>query len=179
MRAPEPERIPDLHHLKRQIRYVHLNPCRARLAGDPLQWEWSTHRDLAGCVSDPWPDPELLRHCFQAPRARLAEAAHAYISSDPSVTVTGSPSIREYRDGEPILVDLPSFARAAASIRRVAFGTREARVLAVHAANRLRLVPDPKKLGISPRTWERIVARPRDEAEVRRLLKVLADSRCR
>ena len=54
---PEPTLIPDMKHLRRQVRYVHLNPCRSHLTGDPLHWEFSTHWDYlrysVGSISVP------------------------------------------------------------------------------------------------------------------------------
>lgn len=36
--APPPQPLPDELHLRRTVRYVHLDPCRARLVSDPLAW---------------------------------------------------------------------------------------------------------------------------------------------
>ena len=44
----------NLQHLERHVRYVHLNPCRASLVGDPLEWPWSTHRGVLGAEHDAW-----------------------------------------------------------------------------------------------------------------------------
>ncbi len=88
--VPEPQAIPDRKHLLRQIRYVHLNPCRDSLAGDPLEWEWSTHRDYVGGVKRPWPDVEKVRKELKWATAGFAERLHAYVSADPSVRVEGT-----------------------------------------------------------------------------------------
>src|SRR5262245_41196518 len=48
----EPKLIPNLDHLRRQVRYVHLNPCRARHVDDPLRWLYSTHRGVIGAEVD-------------------------------------------------------------------------------------------------------------------------------
>lgn len=50
---PPAEAIPDALHLRRTLRYVLLNPCRAGLARDPLAWPWSTHRDRVGFAATP------------------------------------------------------------------------------------------------------------------------------
>ena len=69
----------DAQKRRRETRYIHLNPCRARLVDDPLAWPWSTYRDAVGLALRPvrarHPDPERL---------------HAYTSSDPSVNTDGS-----------------------------------------------------------------------------------------
>lgn len=89
--AAAPELIPDFHHLKRQIRYVHLNPCRAGLAMDPLEWEWSTHRDAVGAAFPAWLDMPLLTKGWKSKSKEFASAFHAYVSGDPTVRVDGTP----------------------------------------------------------------------------------------
>lgn len=71
--------IADRQKLLRSLRYVHLNPCRARLVDDPLAWPLSTHRDLVGLAIRP-----------VAPRRHDIHDFHRYVSSDPSVAVSGS-----------------------------------------------------------------------------------------
>ena len=114
----DPQPIPDLLHLKRQIRYVHLNPCRKSLCFDPIEWEWSTHRDYLGAVAKPWPNTAVTldRLGFgSSPRAQ--ELFHSYVSGDPSVRVEGTPAPSLPK--EPILVDVPSAAKAGASALRI------------------------------------------------------------
>ena len=71
--------------VRRELRYILLNPCRARMVADPLEWVWSTHRDLVGASIDPWVPAERLAW-LGSPRE-----LHAYISADPSVAVEGTP----------------------------------------------------------------------------------------
>jgi REP element-mobilizing transposase RayT len=40
-------------HGETTVRYIHLNPCRAQLAADPLAWAFSTHRDACGLAVPP------------------------------------------------------------------------------------------------------------------------------
>lgn len=76
---------PDHVKVRRQLRYIALNPCRARLVPDPLAWLWSTHRDLVGATVDPWvPAARLARY-------GTARELHRYISADPSVALEGTP----------------------------------------------------------------------------------------
>jgi len=77
--------------IKRDIRYVGLNPCRAGLARDPLEWMWSTYRDAMGASVDPWVTPRQLAPAMGYPLARFGEEFHGYISGDPSVAVDGTP----------------------------------------------------------------------------------------
>lgn len=186
--VPKGEKVPDKLQLKRQIRYVHLNPCRAKIVGDPFQWEWSTHRDVTGCVTEPWSDVQTLVECFGVSRARLGEAMHRYISGDPSVAVAGTPMIRAYREGAPIFA---SFAAGVSDVSQillaVAVSLREKAVLkrgrlrqiTVHVSNRLNLIPNPAKLSISQRHWNHLLTQSVDEQSIQVVLKILSDPRCR
>lgn len=79
--APLPPARPleDAQKVRRNIRYVHLNPCRARLCSDPLEWPFSTHRDACGLMVD------------AAVRTRSDPLGfHRYVSGDPTVSVAGT-----------------------------------------------------------------------------------------
>lgn len=75
----EPAIVVGRKKVRRHVRYIALNGCRAGLHGDPLSWSWTTHRDVLGLA---------------VPRVRslVADpyAHHAYVSADPSVHVEGS-----------------------------------------------------------------------------------------
>ncbi len=75
---PDAEPLADAQKLRRAIRYVHLNPCRAGLTDDPLAWTWSTHRDKVGLAAVPATHRSHDTHAF-----------HAYVS-DPTVHVRGT-----------------------------------------------------------------------------------------
>jgi len=92
-RPPAPGLPLNREKTRRNVRYVLLNPCRAGLVSDPLEWVWSTHRDLIGAVREPWPDPGAL--------AGLG-IDHRYVSSDPSVAVVGTaaPSMEGFKPWE-------------------------------------------------------------------------------
>jgi REP element-mobilizing transposase RayT len=78
-KAPPPEPIPDEKHLRRTIRYVHLNANRSKLVDDPLAWVWSTHRDATGFAVFPVVEREAFPGKF-----------HAYVSGDPTVAIGGT-----------------------------------------------------------------------------------------
>lgn len=84
--VPEPSAIPDIKHLRRQVRYVHLNPCRNGLCRDPLNWEFSTHRDYLGYTVGLFSALQVRDLGFHS-----KEAFHQFVSSDPSTNVTGTP----------------------------------------------------------------------------------------
>jgi hypothetical protein len=89
-----PARMDGPQKISRGVRYIVLNPSRAGLAKDPLQWPWTTHRDLVGAVVDPWVTPEQLAPYLlsrkDVPRDSVTRWLHSYISSDPHVDVNGS-----------------------------------------------------------------------------------------
>lgn len=178
---PKAIAIPDLHHLKRQIRYVHLNPCRAGLVKDPLQWEWSTHRDVTGCVINPWPNNNALVKVFGVSANRLGEVMHRYVSQDPSVAVGGTPMARVPQTGEVTAAgqNIIFLGAAIASREATLLQRGKLRDLAVHTSHRLRLVSEPEKLNMSSKSWGRALARRVDEASIQVILKILADPRLR
>jgi hypothetical protein len=91
-RQSEPRVIPDRHHLRRNVRYLALNPCRKSLCKDPLEWPWSTYRDLFGSTVDQWARPDRLARILGEKENGFANRFHDYVSSDPSVAVTGTPA---------------------------------------------------------------------------------------
>ena len=96
---PSPNHIPDCHHLKRQIRYVALNPCRKHLVKDPLEWVWSTYRDCVGASKNSWVSSRRLVHAFREPERGFCVRFHSYVSGDPSTAVTGTPYPHAHRPG--------------------------------------------------------------------------------
>ncbi len=89
---PVPEPVYSTAILRRKIRYVLLNPCRGswRLCADPLEWQWSTHRDVMGAVFEPWISAARLAdvvsprsHDYLEPEERLDEFRrwfHRYVT---------------------------------------------------------------------------------------------------
>lgn len=63
----------------RNIRYIALNPCRARMVDDPLAWPFSSHRDAVGLAVPP------VRR-----RASDPHEHHRRVSADPAVAVDGT-----------------------------------------------------------------------------------------
>jgi hypothetical protein len=73
-------RLVDRQKQRRSERYILLNGCRASLEADPLAWTLSTHRDALG-----------LALPLARPRAPQPVRYHAWVSSDPTACVTGTP----------------------------------------------------------------------------------------
>ena len=92
-KVPEPRQIVGLTRLRREVRYVHLNPCRRRrkLVADPLAWPWSTHRGAVGAELAPWVAPERMAQFLGYDSQGFVERFHGYVSGDPEVAVAGTP----------------------------------------------------------------------------------------
>jgi len=116
--APLRPPIPNRLHLARDIRYVLLNPCRAGLVADPLEWYWTTHRDVVGAVADPWVTVPHLAAALGRPAAGFARGHHAYVSADSSVRVSGTPLPRTARESSPTSVGLAQLCAAAVAATR-------------------------------------------------------------
>ena len=78
--AGDPRVINDVKHLRRTIRYVHLNPCRSGLTRDPLTWPWTTHRDAVG-----------FAHPHVVPEQPDVARFHEYVSKDDTCSPLGTP----------------------------------------------------------------------------------------
>jgi hypothetical protein len=97
--VPPPELLETADKVSRNVRYAALNPCRdwhhfghsIQLARDPLEWLWSTHRDVMGATIDPWVDADRLARSLGWRLDGFRERFHRYVSSDPHVRVDGTP----------------------------------------------------------------------------------------
>lgn len=187
--SPTPEEIPNSLHLKRTIRYVHLNPCRDCLARDPIEWEMSTHRDVLGLTATSWIDLEKLAELFHCSKTKLPALFHSYVSSDPSVAVAGTPTLISSDRGVPSstpLVASPSLCmQAIASVSRCSSTEvikrgplRDAAVYLATASARNPRTDVEQAFEISERTLRRALARPRDERTLKAALLYLNDPRC-
>lgn len=78
-RAP-PVPIPNALHLRRTVRYLHLNPCRDNLVRDPLAWPFSTHRDRVGFAARPVVQID-----------RDPAGFHRFVSADDACDPAGTP----------------------------------------------------------------------------------------
>lgn len=51
-------------YLAELVRYIHLNPVRAQMAGDPGEYPWSSHRAYCGKESIEWLTTEFVLGCM-------------------------------------------------------------------------------------------------------------------
>lgn len=133
---PHPQKVQrDPRHLARTVRYIHLNPVRDGLCDDPLEWEWSTHRDWMGAVARPCVDLDRWGRALRRPAATRAEWLHDYVCSDGSVRRP-----RSLADPRPWLADVrvdASLAMLTAAVPRVLRGKSTEAVEFDVAARRL------------------------------------------
>lgn len=115
---PEPKIIRGPDKLRRDLRYVALNPIRKRLSADPMECLWSTHRDLLGAVADPWvPLDRLDPHLGWLARD-LRRSWHGYVSKDHEVAMDGTPLPQPEPPHDVPTRSLDDIARAAAAATR-------------------------------------------------------------
>ena len=167
--VPEPREIPDLPQLRRQVRYVLLNPCRASLVRDPMTWLWSTHRDALGAAADPWfTADELAGHLGWPWSPDFAKRLHGYVSADPSASVEGTPLPVPTEAGPSVLYTLDHVAAAALAASREAPGALQrrkgpSRRLFLHFARRqgwTNAATLARALGVSREAVRRQLAQP-------------------
>jgi hypothetical protein len=115
---PVPQTISGPEHLRRQVRYVALNPCRDKLVRDPLEWLWSTHRDVVGAAADPWVAANRLARLLDEPGHGFGDAFHRYVSGDPSCDTRGTPPPRAPRAAACARYPLERIITAAAAATR-------------------------------------------------------------
>ncbi len=90
-------------YLDQVILYVHLNPVRAGLTGDPGEYPWSGHRELAGRTDLGLLDREQMLLCFGEKKRsalRRYRAAVAAALDAPEGTREGEAIDRGVRDEE-------------------------------------------------------------------------------
>lgn len=163
----EPDRALEGDKQRRSVRYVHLNPCRARLVADPLAWPFSTHRDAVGMAAFP-----------VVARRTDAPGFHRYVSSDPTVNVDGT----ELPTVSVAVPDAGQVLYATSAVTRTpmrALSERgPARDLYLRAARTLTPTPHreiARAVGVSRHSVLR--ARPREDGAVRAIARAVADPR--
>lgn len=178
-RVPEPQVVPNGAHLERQLRYVHLNPCRAKLVSDPLAWPWSTHRGLVGAEANPWVSAESLAQALGRKADDVATWLHRYVSADPSVSPTGSPCPAPCPPRAVPTVPLDVVRRAALSATPWSSPSeRRAAIVTLASEQGWRdQVAVARAAGLTPRSVRRLMSAPGDAVSARPSQICLADRR--
>ncbi|HEY3353820.1 MAG TPA: hypothetical protein VGQ83_11270 [Polyangia bacterium] len=181
---PEAEPLRGRQHIERMIRYIVLNPSRAPLTRDPLEWLWSTHRDVMGAVVDPWVTADRLARVLGRSRADFAARHHAYVSADPTVSVIGSPPPRAVAPSPSATLPLARLAAAAAAATRSALAAVRSRSVARHLFVQLAVRDGWRNVGaiaevcgITPRAVRLLRAAPVDPAALTAAARCAGDDR--
>ncbi len=152
--------------LRRNERYIHLNPCRARLIDDPLAWPWSTHRDRVGLA---WP-------CAVPTRTDPA-AFHRYVSADPSVAVDGTllPCRLDGGTAEQVYAAVSALTRSPAERLQLRGPARTLWIQSLRLLTELTQPAIAREVGVCLSTVQRLP--PRWTPEIRLVRRVLGDRR--
>jgi REP element-mobilizing transposase RayT len=174
-RQPPAEDLADEQKVRRAVRYVHLNPCRAGLVSDPLAWAWSTHRDAVGLVARPVIE-----------RAHDPARFHRYVSADPHVAVEGT-ELPAFQLGKVAWADVVEAVGAVSRVTQEALLVRgRPRTLAARTAWACDLreaTVIARGLNMSERSVRRVVAGVRDraarqrDADLAACVRVIGDPR--
>jgi putative transposase len=62
------------------IRYIHLNPVRARVVTAPVHFRWSSHHVYLGTQSEPWVTTDFVLSMFGKTRAEALRAYRAFLA---------------------------------------------------------------------------------------------------
>lgn len=160
--------VPDESHTRRTRRYIHLNPCRAGLAQDPLAWPFSTHRDVTGLTVK-----AVVR------RSGDAAAFHAYVSADPTVCVEGTwlpqGSAGPHTSVSAVEAAVSAMTRLTISGLRARGPGRTLLIQALRVHTTASATTIAEHLGMDPASVYRTHTGPRDD--LRRVERVIGDPR--
>ena len=170
-KLPVPERVQrDRRHIARTLRYIHLNPTRDALCKDPLEWEWSTHRDWLGAVARPCVDRGRWSRAMGKRWPSSISWLHEYVSSDPSVPDRRPPadpdaylsSVTRDASIDQLLRAVPQALRSRCSLPHE-FGAAERRLFLLAAARWTRYsgAELARRLGCHPTSAQRAIQRQR------------------
>jgi REP element-mobilizing transposase RayT len=68
-------------YMSELVRYIHLNPVRAKLVRRAEDYRWSSHRAYLGQVRTPWVDSEVVLRYFGATKKRAVQMYRAFIAA--------------------------------------------------------------------------------------------------
>lgn len=68
------------HYLVELLRYIHLNPVRARMVPHPDAYPWSSHHAYVGAATVPWVTTDFALRLFHIERGPAIDAYHRFIA---------------------------------------------------------------------------------------------------
>ena len=66
-------------YLLQLLRYIHLNPVTAGVAGEPADYRWSSHHNYVGARTEPWVTTEFVWRVFAGERTVAISAYRRFI----------------------------------------------------------------------------------------------------
>jgi putative transposase len=94
------------------LRYIHLNPVRAGLVGDPANYHWSSHRAYLGLADCDWLETGLGLRMFDAHIAAARERYRAFVMQ--AIGAPRDPQLTAPTRGEPRVLGDDIFLQALA-----------------------------------------------------------------
>ena len=169
-------------YLRRVARYIALNPVKARLCGDAVEWPWSTHRATAGLEDAPaWLHVDWLRWAFRADRLPDAQRRYQAYVLDPTALTWSfdqaaalgtarfkravAESLARGSENRPIPLDCRRCARP--PLEHMFAGeeadrrSRDALILVAHVTHGYRLAEIARFLTVTPSTVSKALTRAR------------------
>ncbi len=169
-------------YLRRVVRYIALNPVKARICGDAADWTWGTHRATAGLDEAPaWLHLDWLRWAFHADWLPDAQRHYqSYVHDPAGLTWSFDPaaalgtarfkkaiaeSLARGRANRPLPLDCRRRARP--PLECVFAGeeanscSRDALILAAHVTHGYRLAEVARFLAVAPSTVSKAASRAR------------------
>jgi putative transposase len=70
-------------YLLELIRYVHMNPVRAKIVNDASRYRWSSHHAYIGRPMDPWATTEFALKMFSENRSKAIAAYRKFVDCNP------------------------------------------------------------------------------------------------
>ena len=180
---PPPEVVPP-KKVPRVARYTDLNASRAGLVLSPLEWMWSTLRDVVGAVAKPWIDVRRHREAVGRRDSDPVRGWLQYVVADDTVrdrtplarSAPTSPQVPAFglealaRASVAAFRAAPSAVRSAGPVRRLFAalcfdqGVRDTEVIA-------------RRCGTTRRTIQRVLHLPPEPLALEAARLCLADGR--
>jgi REP element-mobilizing transposase RayT len=97
-------------YLLELIRYVHLNPVRAKMVTSPAEYPWTSHHTYLGKRIDPWVTTDLALSTLASERGKAVQAYEALVRQAQSDPDLRSP-LEQRNPNDPRILGSDDFAR--------------------------------------------------------------------
>jgi putative transposase len=90
-------------YLLELLRYIHLNPVRARMVSSPDDYPWSSHSVYLGLRHEPWVTTQFALSMFSTDRDAAVEAYRRFVKEDVSSPSRTSPLVQRNPNDKRIM----------------------------------------------------------------------------